>query len=223
MKKIYYDYSMGPFVPENRNSLPEDYFLPPETYLKDINYDFLHSKCPAWKYYYKNTFTIRQQFPLKIKNDGRLLASVEDEFAFDRYFDQKGAVNEFQMLNIYMFWTDAKDVWLEQTPHPELTRKGLDLVCASFPLSVWTRPVTIGVVMNTDQEVAIGRGDPLCIVRFTSKHDHNISYKLEKREFPQHLDKKVMRDVSLQHWQWGESWKIIKQRLDRRQSRCPFR
>ena len=46
MKKIYYDYSMGPFVPENRNSLPEDYFLPPETYLKYINYDFLHSKCP---------------------------------------------------------------------------------------------------------------------------------------------------------------------------------
>ena len=221
MKTIYYDYSMGEWIPKHMNSLPEDYFLPPEKYLKDINHDFLHSKCPAWKYYYKNTFTIRQQFPLKIKNEGQILANLEDRFAFDRYFDLKGASNEFQMLNIYMFWTDAKDVWLEQTPHPELTRKGLDLVCGSFPISEWNRPISIGVVMNTDH-VVLDRGDPLYNVRFTSKGDHNVAYKLVKREFPQHLDKRSKRDLELQHWQWGESWNLIKQRLDRI-PRCPFR
>tara|TARA_B100000902_G_scaffold100311_1_gene102647 strand:- start:120 stop:785 length:666 start_codon:yes stop_codon:yes gene_type:complete len=221
MKTIYYTYSMGEFIPKNRNSLPEDYFLPPEKYLKDINNEYFHSKCPAWKYYYKNTFTIRQQFPLQIKNDTEILANMEDAFAYDKYFDLKGHRNEFQMLNLYMFWTDAKDVWVEQTPHPELTRKGLDLVCASFPISEWNRPISIGVVMNTDH-VKIDRGDPLYNVRFTSKGDHNVSYKLVKREFPQHLDKKAMRDLELQHWQWGESWKLIKQRLDRK-PRCPFR
>ena len=221
MKTIYYDYSMGEWIPKHMNSLPEDYFLPPEKYLKDINHDFLHSKCPAWKYYYKNTFTIRQQFPLKIKNVGQILANLEDRFAFDRYFDLKGASNEFQMLNIYMFWTDAKDVWLEQTPHPELTRKGLDLVCGSFPISEWNRPISIGVVMNTDH-VVLDRGDPLYNVRFTSKGDHNVAYKLVKREFPQHLDKRSKGDLELQHWQWGESWNLIKQRLDRK-PRCPFR
>ena len=213
---------MGEFIPKNRNSLPEDYFLPPEKYLKDINHEYLHSKCPAWKYYYKNTFTIYQQFPLKIKNDGQILANLEDPVAFDRYFDMKGAPNEFQMLNIYMFWTDDKDVWIEQTHHPELTRKGLDLVCASFPLSVWSRPISIGVVMNTDH-VTLDRGDPLCNVRFTSKGDHDTSYKLVKKEYPQHLDKKTMRDLELQHWQWGESWNLIKRRLGREESKCPFK
>ena len=221
MKTIYYDYSIGEYIPKYRNALPEDYFIPPEKYLKDINHDYLHSKCPAWKYYYKNTFTISQQFPLKIKNEGQILANLEDQFAFDRYFDLKGAPNEFQMLSIYMFWTDAKDVWVEQTPHPELTRKGLDLVCASFPLSAWSRPISIGVVMNTDH-VTLDRGDPLCNIRFTSKGDHNVAYKLVKREFPQHLDKRSKRDLELQHWQWGESWNLIKQRLDRK-PRCPFR
>ena len=59
--KIYYNYAIGDF-PNEVDFFPEDYFLEPKRY--HVDRDFDHARCPAFREYYKNTFTLFQQFPI---------------------------------------------------------------------------------------------------------------------------------------------------------------
>ena len=68
-KKIFYNYVMGgseeSFLDEGElDFFPDDYFEAPTPALKDYPATYRHSKCPAFKEYYKNTWVMKQCFPL---------------------------------------------------------------------------------------------------------------------------------------------------------------
>ena len=68
-KKIFYNYVMGgseeSFLDEGElDFFPDDYFEEPTPALKEYDPDYRHSKCPAFKEYYRNTWVMKQCFPL---------------------------------------------------------------------------------------------------------------------------------------------------------------
>ena len=72
----------------------------------------------------------------------RSLKTDMNQNAYEEYFHigerwTEGEYPEVQMQYVHSFWTRDKDVWVEQIPHPLLSRYGLELVPATFPISVW--------------------------------------------------------------------------------------
>ena len=66
---------------------PDDYFEEPTPALKGYP-DYKHSKCPAFKEYYKNTWVMKQCFPLGIlyKSPEQYLETNLAQDVFDEYF-----------------------------------------------------------------------------------------------------------------------------------------
>jgi hypothetical protein len=230
--KIFYNYSLGSFEKENVNCLPEDYFIEPKRYTADYDSGYQHSRCPAWKEYYKNTFTLYQQFPLKIKYDSDakfLNTNLLLQNSFDRYFKIhndwiNGKYPEFQMILSFVFWTEEKDIWIEQLHHPDMSHKGLDIVSGTFPLSVWERPLNLGVLLRKpDEEISLDRGTALCNVRFTKNNHNDIMVKLSKKDVPGDIYKKISQNNEIKKWHSFGSWDLIKKRIDRSEKgKCPF-
>ena len=67
---------------------PDDYFEEPTPALKGYRPDYRHSKCPAFKEYYKNTWVMKQSFPLGIlyKSTEQYLETNLGQDVFDEYF-----------------------------------------------------------------------------------------------------------------------------------------
>jgi hypothetical protein len=227
--KIYYNYAIGDF-PNEVDFFPEDYFLEPKRY--HVDRDFDHARCPAFREYYKNTFTLFQQFPINFVYDSErkyLQTDLRQQSEFDQYFELvpnwlSGESPVIQMKNQFLFWTDEKDVWLEQIPHHSMSEKKIELVCGTFPISVWYRPINIGMILSCeDQQYKIDRGDPLCNVRFTKKGDHDIIFELVKSPIPDDFYKRMTQQHNLSMWHPFRSWKVIKDRLNKKpDSKCPF-
>jgi hypothetical protein len=182
--KIFYNYSLGSFEKENVDCLPEDYFIEPKRYTADYDSGYQHSRCPAWKEYYKNTFTLYQQFPLKIKYD-----------------------SDAKFLNTNLLLQDS-----------------FDRVSGTFPLSVWERPLNLGVLLRKpDEEISLDRGTALCNVRFTKNNHKDIMVKLSKKDVPGDIYKKISQNNEIKKWHSFGSWDLIKKRIDRSEKgKCPF-
>ena len=236
-KKVYYNYVMAgseeSFLdPKETDFFAEDYFEPPSPALKGYDMGYRHAKCPAWKEYYKNTFALHQTFPLGIKyrSADKYLESNLAQDCFDQYFMLgdgwlDGEHPEIQFKQGYCFWTEDKDVWIEQFQHPEMTRLGLDVVCGTFPISVWQRPINLGFkITKYDQNIWLPKGAPLCYVRFSSARTRDVKFILEKRPVPERVAKRQLQDLWLKDWHNNYSWDLIKQRLKKEEesSKCPF-
>ena len=147
MKKAYWSYSIGT---RDKTKFPSDWYEEPKQFRSGYDSRYLHAKCPAWKKWTDNTWMVTQPFDLgfKIKED-RIESSLTQE-AYDDYFQLgdnwlNGSHPEIQMKYVMSIWTEDKDVWIEQIPHPLLSRYGLELIPATFPISVWFRPMVVGV------------------------------------------------------------------------------
>ena len=111
--KVYWSYKIG----EDGDQFPPEFVGAPKKYLVGYDNSYNHSKCPAFKEYYKNTFVIEQPFDLGIKfKDNRLETNLPQK-AFDQYFHLSetwldGEYPEIQMMFNWFFWTKKKDVWL---------------------------------------------------------------------------------------------------------------
>ena len=157
-KKIFYNYVVGgsekAFADESELDFwADDYFEPPTPALKDYPTTYRHYQCPAFKEYYKNTWVMRQSFPLGFiykSTDQRIESNIAQD-NFDAYFMlgdgwTDGEHPEVQFKQGYCFWTEDTDVWLEQFQHPDMSRLGLDTVSGAFPISVWQRPINLSLI-----------------------------------------------------------------------------
>ena len=196
-KKIFYNYVVGgsekAFADETELDFwADDYFEPPTPALKDYPTTYRHYQCPAFKEYYKNTWVMRQSFPLGMiyKSTEQKIETNISQDNFDAYFMLgngwlDGEHPEVQFKQGYCFWTEDTDVWLEQFQHPDLARLGLDTVSGAFPISVWQRPINLGFTIKTyDQHIWLEKGSPLCYVRFSSQRTRDVKFTLEKRSIP---------------------------------------
>ena len=237
-KKIFYNYVVGgseqAFADESELDFwADDYFEAPTPALKDYPTTYRHYQCPAFKEYYKNTWVMRQSFPLGFiyKSTENRIESNLDQTNFDAYFMlgdgwTDGEHPEVQFKQGYCFWTEDTDVWLEQFQHPDMSRLGLDTVSGAFPISVWQRPINLGfTIRNYDQNIWLEKGSPLCYVRFSSQRTRDVKFTLEKRPIPKEVLKRQLQSLWLKDWHKNFSWNLIKERLKReeeKEKKCPF-
>ena len=219
MKKAYWSYKIG------ESQLPSEFYEPPQPYKTGYDMRYDHAKCPAWKKWTDNTWVVTQPFDLgfKIKED-RIESSLTQE-AYDDYFQVgenwlSGTYPEIQMKYAMSIWTEDKDVWIEQIPHPLLSRYGLELVPATFPISVWYRPMVVGVKV-LDNDIYLPKGTPLYYFRLYSQRSDS-NFKLEKRDVPEKLIKQLDETYTLRKFTKFNAWDIIKGRVSR-EGKCPFR
>ena len=237
-KKIYYNYVMGGneesfYDRKETDFFPPDYFEEPTPALKGYDMRYRHAKCPAWKDYLKNTWIIKQTLPLGMtfKSEYKYLSTNLAQDIFDQFFMLgdgwlDGEYPEVQFKQGYCFWTEDKDVWIEQFPVPEMTRLGLDVVPGAFPISVWQRPINLGFkITSYDKNIWLEKGAPLCYVRFSSQRTRDVKFSLEKRPIPEEVLKRQLQSLWLKDWHNGFSWDLIKKRLRReeeQENKCPI-
>ena len=221
MKKAYWTYKIG----EDGTQFPPEFHQAPKLYQSDYDMRYDHSKCPAWKKWTDNTWVITQPFDLGFKvKDNRITSSLTQE-AYDDYFHLgdnwlNGEYPEIQMKYVMSIWTEDKDVWIEQIPHPLLSRYGLELIPATFPISVWFRPMVIGVKI-LDSDIFIPKSTPLYYFRLYSKRSDS-NFKLEQRDVPKKLLEQEKQNNILRKFTRFNTWDIIKGRVSK-EGKCPFR
>ncbi len=216
--KVYWSYTIG----DTDDTFPIEFVSGPKKYLSGYDMAYDHAKCPAWKQYYNNTWVIEQPFDFGIKfKDDRLETNIPQK-AYDQYVHVAdtwldGEHPEIQLKYNWFFWTKEKDVWIEQLAPPLLSRAGVELVSGTFPISVWFRPIVIGMKL-IDNDIFLPRGTPLSHIRFPCKD----TVRLEQRDPPEYLKKQLNQHNTLRLFSKFKSWDIIQQRLSTK-ARCPFK
>ena len=227
MKKVYWDYGIG----RNPSSypLPDDYVEIPKKFRTGYDTKYDHSKCPAWKKWGDNCWVINQPFDLGMQYDdkNRSIKTDMNQDAYNEYFHigerwLEGEYPEIQMQFVQYFWTRDKDVWVEQIPHPLLGRYGLELIPATFPVSVWFRPLVMGAkIIDKNVNLFLPKGTPLCYVKFYSKRS-DANFVLEKKALPTDLKKQNEEHSLMRYYTKFKVWDLIMNRV-KKESKCPLK
>ena len=229
MKKVNYFSTIGfDNGGYHEEYLPSDYIISPKKWIGEQGKDYFHNKCPAWKEWGKNTWIIYQPFDIEfeyVSEEKRIITNLTQE-SFDTYFWlQKhwldGELPTVQLVNPYLFWTNEKDVWVEQTAHPLISRYGLEVVPGTFPISVWQRPLLFGFkILDHDVNIKLPKGTPLYYIRFYSQKSDSL-FDLEKKFPPEDVMRSQRQNTRLKQFDRFGSWDLIKERI-KEESKCPF-
>ena len=126
------------------------------------------------------------------------------------------------MRDTYLFWTKNKDVWIEQIPHPLISRHGIEIISGTFPISVWQRPVVCGFnILDYDVNIKIARGTPLYYIRFYSKKGDSL-FSLNRETVPKEVMESQKQNIRLKDYDRFASLDLIQDRLKKEDSSCPF-
>ena len=191
---------------------------------KLIDEDTTHAKleyyhCPAWRHTASNTFVFYNQLDLDFKYDldtKKLDASKvrEDHWqelvGIDPNFLPNTGVLIAQISTGAVFWSeDRKDLWINQQPFWNLSKQSnLELIGASMPIGVWSRPVNIAV-KALDNHINLKRGQPIFTVNFS---DFKENIKLVRKEpSPTFMDK-LRQYIDVKNYLPKASWNIIKRK-----------
>ena len=226
MKKVFWDYNIGD---ERDTKFPDEFVATPKKFRGGYSTGYDHTKCPAWKKWTENCWVVRQPFDVGIKVDTKEKQVRTDlpQDAYDQYFHLGenwlgGEYPEIQFKLNYMFWTNEKDVWVEQIPHPLLSRLGFELIPGTFPISDWHRPLVVGLkVLDTDVNLMIKKDTPLYYFRLYSKKS-DPDYIIERKAPPEEWYKMNKQTHILREFAPFRSWDIIKQRLSNG-GKCPIK
>lgn len=226
-KTIYYYPFFGPATDSGKeytqNPFSEkdiDFPLEPQF---DLHEKLNYTKCPAWQQIATTSYAVRSPIPLWVEYDKKQGALSSDLYPeqFDELIvgtDRRDGIwkgeNEivFQFQFGYLFWTDHKNIWVEQAQYPTtLVKNNFEIVEGRFPISVWNRGIPLAVRMrDLDKVLRIERGDILYFIRFFSDFDR---FKLVKKVPSPDVVNKSYRHQKIKHWLRNESWQLIKNRL----------
>ncbi len=221
MKKVYWNYWFGD---DHEAKLPDEFMKTPKKFRAGYDPEYDHSKCPAWKEYTENMWVVEQPFDLGMKVDTKEKRINTDltQKAYDDYFHVgerwlEGEYPEIQFKLNYVFWTNEKDVWVEQIPHPLLSRQGFELVPGTFPISYWHRPVVVGLkILDTDVNLRLRRGTPLYYLKFRGGN-----FMLEQKEIPEDWHKLNKQTSVLRNFAPFKAWEVMRSRV--REGKCPIK
>jgi hypothetical protein len=225
VKRVYWDYNIGE---ERDTKFPDDFMATPKKFRGGYSTGYDHTKCPAWKKWTENCWVVKQPFDVGIKVDTKERKIVTDlhQEAYDTYFHLgerwlEGEYPEIQLKLNYMFWTKNKDVWIEQIPHPLLSRLGFELIPGTFPISEWHRPLVVGLkVLDTDVNLMLKKNTPLYYFRLYSKKS-DPDFIIEQKEPPESWHVANKQTNLLRTFAPFKSWGIIKQRVE--SGKCPIK
>ena len=221
MKKVYWNYWFGD---DHEAKLPDEFMKTPKKFRAGYDPEYDHSKCPAWKEYTENMWVVEQPFDLGMKVDTKEKRINTDltQKAYDDYFHVgerwlEGEYPEIQFKLNYVFWTNEKDVWVEQIPHPLLSRQGFEVVPGTFPISYWHRPVVVGLkILDTDVNLRLRRGTPLYYLKLRGGN-----FMLEQKEIPEDWHKLNKQTSVLRNFAPFKAWEVMRSRV--REGKCPIK
>lgn len=210
-----------------------DNFIHPKrlSEVEDKKYEFY--KCPAWNSWASSSFVFYSQIDIDFYIKDNKICS--DNYSIE-YLSKwitpspdwlDGPCPVVQMKQYMFFWTEEKNLWIEQTPFANsILYSNIDLIPAHFPLSVWKRPVSFGFKVPTNRPVIIKRGDPIYTIRFNT--DEMSRYNLIASHPTQEILDESMDNVRHKYLNKDiSSWSLIEERLEsqvleKKKSKCPF-
>jgi hypothetical protein len=192
-----------------------------------------YSDCPVWKHKSTRTFVVRSpiniSFIVDRKTETLECFDIEEEL-FKEYFypttDSENWVNP-KAITIqlsfprFMFWTDSKNVWIEQRPYA-LTSLNNNLVCVNgwFNLSSWTRAISFAFdIVDHNKPVTIKKGDILYEVCFYPEN-LNDGILLKKEEVPKDIFDGNIRRTNLKNYNTSLTKYLP---FKRQTKKCPFK
>lgn len=225
MKKIIINYCSGLGVDSfdsHKNiskGKPYDY-IPIGKYIDFEDKSFFFTECPAWNEWASTTFIsyCQEDVYFTFHSSTNSLTSPNSlENALSRIYPDAGWLNgplpTIQYANLEFFWTDEPDVWIEQFSLPGGI-KNCELVPATFPISVWHRPLLAAFKIQKDSPIIIKKGQPLYCIRFRTNERANIVLKESvptEKQFDQYK-----HDSSYKRIHPKQAWPLIQKRL-----KCP--
>ena len=229
MKNVYYLPTIGEQEDFKKEYLPPDYTPEPTKFGSKYDRNYSHAKGPAWSEWGKNTWIFYQPFDLGMlyKSTDKYLDTNLAQPIFDEFFNLApnwldGELPEIQFNYGHALWTRDKDVWVEQIPHPLLSRYGLESIPGTYPLSVWQRPLGFGFkLLDLDTNLWIPKGTPLFMLRLDSQKSDS-TFSLKKKAPPQDILDQYAQNARLKEFDKFASWSLIKDRLKKEDSKCPF-
>jgi hypothetical protein len=229
---IYYHWHIGSsnnYLKDfEKNTLPNDFVEVITKSILNNNEKYEHFNCPAFKEWNKNTWIVHQPFDLKFKFDKEIgkiyhIPQGEPDKNYFLIHDSYKEVDypEIQYKYHFLFWTKAKNIWIELYPHPELTRLGLDLITATFPISSWIRPISLAFkLINHESLINIPKGFPLYYIKFVNKNNFDCKINLEQKEkVPYDILNRFEKESNIKIYAPNKSWNFLINRLT---SKCPF-
>lgn len=159
---------------------------------RNTSFDMHYTKCPAFQDYYKNTYLIRSPVDLTIRidrsNDFVSIDNQNQDFYDEFVLPRSNTIgkNDPMLLSLgfnYMFRA-SEECLIELLPvslHDENHDNNLKVICGTFDISKWLRPVNFAFeVIDSSLPIQIKRNDPLYYVRFVPKNGKKINLKYEE-------------------------------------------
>lgn len=145
------------------------------------------TKCPAFKDYYKNVYMVTSPVDMELiydKTTGFLSNVPQDQGFFDAVVQHRGdAIGKddpflMSLAFSYLFVADS-DCMIEQIPatmHNSDISKRVNLICGTFNIGKWFRPVEFSFEVNDfSKPIKIKRGEPLFYIRFVPKNGEKVN------------------------------------------------
>jgi hypothetical protein len=241
MKKIYYNFY------DSLRLLGEDDLADSvwfdDRFLDDIKSSYLEEnktlpfyQCPSWSHKVKRTFTVKSPIDIKFDIDfdyeppmilSNLEQSIFDSIIRPTYSQPSWFLRDPNRLilqlsiPILFCWTDDRNIWIEQKPHPLTSLKNnFSLVGGWFNLSSWIRPLSFALdICDVTKPLVIKKGDPIYQISFYSKN-LNENYKLIRSIPSEKIKKQTQRNMALKYYGNHLTEKHI---FTEQKSKCPFR
>jgi hypothetical protein len=197
------------------------------------------TRCPAFTAYYKNTYVIKSPIDITItyrKEIDTLAIEPQDQNFYDSLIthrgNQIGADDPFLMSIAleYLFIAD-KDCLIELLPaylHTSPTLKSVRVICGSFNIAKWFRPIEFAFEMLTpDAPLKIKREEPLFYVRFVPADAKkiNLVHKCFPEETKEVLDSCLQIKYLNNNFQLNQLYEFAKRvshKLWFKKKKCPF-
>ena len=194
----------------------------------------LYSKCPAWNHRANRVFSVKSPIDILLlinTEEKRITSNIPqwqfDEFTAETFENEEWCTEERTTIQLtiprFLFWTNDKNVWLEQRPTP-FTAINNNLVCTNawFNISSWNRPISFAFdVVDTTKPIKIKRGDVLFELCFYPKNLDN-GILLEKQIPSDDFIDNVGRNLSIKRYLKGFSSSKIFKDTPSKSSKCPF-
>jgi len=203
--------------------------LEPTTVFENTDKNSIYYRCPAWAHKAKRTFIIKSPIDVSItvdKENQALWVNDINQEQFDKWFFLEDGWCSKKKVTIqifiphFIFWTNHKNIWIEQKPYFETAVKNNFIAVGGwFNLSSWTRGLSFAFdVVDPLEKIVIKRGDPLYTVSFYSKN-LNDNFKLIKEDIDFQTFNKIHQNISVKSVIEYLSSKLI---FKEEKSKCPF-
>ena len=202
----------------------------PESLLSLSDGEEIYNRCPIWRHRQARTFAIRSPLDTKIEiNTVRksiriptwtnaqfqhyIAGNPDPNWCTDKRISMQMSIPKF------LFWTNAKNVWIEQKLHWETAVKNNFIAVGGwFNMSEWERTINIAFdVVDHKKPVNIKRGDIIYEVAFHAPNK-TAEFKLVKQTPPKSIVNKFIQKSNIKRFL---PYKTLERALGHKESKCP--